>query len=114
MYRKSDIILAVDYHDGNFVVRQLDTATGEECLLKHPTTAENISRIVHDAGVLAEASGGRVIGVMESTTGWARVKDLLGSSAESERRTLRGSPNPSPGTQPHAHAKSDFLSVIAA
>jgi transposase len=82
MYRKNDIILAVDYHDGNFVVRQLDTATGEECLLKRPTTAENISRVVHDAGVLAEASGGRVIWVMESTTGWARVKDLLGSSAE--------------------------------
>ena len=82
MYRKNDIILAVDYHDGNLVVRQLDTQTGEERLLKHPTTAENIRRIVDDAGVLAEASGGRVIWVMESTTGWARVKDLLGSSAE--------------------------------
>ncbi|NQU75114.1 MAG: transposase [Planctomycetes bacterium] len=82
MYRKNDIILAVDYHDGNFVVRQLDTQTGEECLLKRPTTAENIRRVVDDAGVLAKASGGRIIWVMESTTGWARVKDLLGSSAK--------------------------------
>ena len=81
MYRKNDIILAVDYHDGNFVVRQLDTGTGEERLLKRPTTAENIRRIVDDARGLAAVSGGRVIWVMESTTGWARVKDLLGSSA---------------------------------
>ena len=80
MYRKNDIILAVDYHDGNVVVRQLDTGTGEERLLKRPTTAENIRRIVDDAQSLAAVSGGRVIWVMESTTGWARVKDLLGSS----------------------------------
>jgi len=82
MYHDNDIILAVDYHDGNLVVRQLDTGTGEECLLKRPTTAQSIRRIVDDARALAEACGSRVIWVMESTTGWARVKDLLGSSAK--------------------------------
>ena len=35
-----------------------------------------------DARAQAERVGGRVIWVMESTTGWARVKDLLGSSAK--------------------------------
>ena len=82
MYHKNDIIMAVDYHDGNVVVRQLDTATGEERLLKCPTTAESIRRLVDKAQGLAAISGGRVLWVMESTTGWARVKELLGSSAE--------------------------------
>jgi len=82
MYQDKDIIMAVDYHDENLVARQLDTRTGEERLLKRPTTAANIRRLVDDARAQAEPSGGRVIWVMESTTGWARVKDLLGSSAK--------------------------------
>jgi len=57
-------------------------ATGEERLIKRPTTARAIRRLVDDARAEAEPSGGRVIWVMESTTGWARVKDLLGSSAK--------------------------------
>ena len=82
MYHRNDIILAVDYHDQNLVVLQFDTRTGEECLVKRPTTAQSIRRLVDDARALAEPSSGRVIWVMESTTGWARVKDLLGSSVK--------------------------------
>lgn len=81
MYQKNDIVLAVDYHDNNLVVRQFNAATGEERLIKRPTTARGIRQLVADARAEAEAAGGRVIWVMESTTGWARVKDLIGSSA---------------------------------
>lgn len=82
MYQKNDIVLVVDYHDKNLVVRQFDAGTGEERVMKRPTTAKAIRRLADDARAEAEPSGGRVIWVMESTTGWARVKDLLGPSAK--------------------------------
>ena len=79
MHESKDIILAVDYHDENIVVRRFDYATGEERLIKCPTTVENIERVLADAK--ADTDGGKVIWVMESTTGWARVKQLLGATA---------------------------------
>jgi transposase len=73
-----DIILTVDYHDENCVIRRFDVQSGQEQLLKVPTDAEHLLTIVERARGLAQARGGRVIWVMESTTGWARVKTLLG------------------------------------
>ena len=81
VYRKNDIILVVDYHDQNLVVRTFNTNTGEERLTKCPTTDREIRRLVAEARIEAEPDGGRVIWIMESTTGWARVRDLLGKSA---------------------------------
>jgi len=72
-----DIVLVVDYHDNNLSVRRFDEATGEEQVLTVPTAAETIQRLVADA-VAELPAGGRVVWVMESTTGWARVRDLIG------------------------------------
>ena len=81
MYTKNDIIMAVDYHDKNLTIRWFNCHTGEERILKRPTTAEHICRLI-DAGVSeAVPQGGQVIWIMESTTGWARVKRLIGSKA---------------------------------
>ncbi len=81
MHGNKDIILVVDYHDKNLVIRRFHSATGEENILKRPTTAEAITQVVSQARQELDGSDGKVMWVMESTTGWARVKELLGSSA---------------------------------
>ena len=77
LYNK-DIVLSVDYHKKNMEIRQLDCATGEERRFRKPTTREGIEAVVADALKEAVLSGGQVVWIMESTTGWARVKDLIG------------------------------------
>jgi len=81
MYSDKDIILVVDYHDENLVIRRFDCASGEERILKRLTTREDILQTVDEARRDAASDGGEVVWIMESTTGWARVRDLLGSSA---------------------------------
>ena len=81
MYNKEDIILAVDYHDENLVIRKFNCHTSQEGLMKCRTTARNIRRIVSDSLNQASKAGGRVFWIMESTTGWARVKEAIGSMA---------------------------------
>jgi transposase len=72
-----DIILAVDYHQKACVVRRLNTATGEEKVLKNvPTRAPIIRGILREARAEL-ACGGQVVWIMESTTGWPRVKALV-------------------------------------
>jgi transposase len=73
-----DITLTVDYHDKNCVVRQLDLATGEECLMTVPTAPADLERIVRQARAIVEPRSGRVVWIQESTTGWARVQRLVG------------------------------------
>jgi len=82
MYERKDIILAVDYHAENTEVRWLSCSSGEERSLKIPTTRAGILRLVEKAIAEASAVGGKVIWIMESTTGWARVKELIGSRVE--------------------------------
>lgn len=72
------IVLTVDYHPQNLQIRWLDRSTGEERCFRRPTTAAHIARVVEDAEAQASASGGPVVWIMESTSGWARVKELLG------------------------------------
>ena len=79
MYLKEDIILAVDYHDENLVVRKFNCHSGQEHFLKYRTTARNIRKIVSDSAGEASQVGGRVFWIMESTTGWARVQKAIGS-----------------------------------
>jgi len=73
-----NIILCVDYHDQNCVVRSFDEATGREQLQTVPTCPERLLALVGRAQRLARPRGARVVWIQESTTGWARVQALLG------------------------------------
>ncbi len=76
MNESKDIVLVADYHAENIEQRRFNEATGEERTLKYPTARAGILRQVEQAA--QELSpGGRVVWIMESTTGWARVKDLV-------------------------------------
>jgi transposase len=75
------IVLTVDYHDQNCVIRRLTSKTGEEPVLTVPTTATDIGRVVAQARAEVGRRG-RVIWIQESTTGWARVKALLADQVE--------------------------------
>ena len=79
MYDRKDIILTVDYHAENTEVRWLDCHSGEERRLNIPTTRGGILRLVEKGIAEASRAGGKVIWIMESTTGWARIKELIGS-----------------------------------
>jgi len=76
-----DIVLVADYHSENIEYRWFNEATGEERTGKFPTTEAGILGLVRQAAGELEA-GGRVVWIMESTTGWARVKKLLGERAK--------------------------------
>ena len=82
MYDRKDIILAVDYHAQNTEVRWLNCHSGDEHCLNIPTTRGGILRLVEKAITEAAPVGGQVIWIMESTTGWARVKELIGSRVD--------------------------------
>ena len=82
MYDRKDIILAVDYHAENTEVRWLNCSTGEERRLKIPTTQSGILRLVEQAVAEAAPVDGKVVWIMESTTGWARVKEWIGSRVQ--------------------------------
>lgn len=67
-------VLSVDYHDQTSVIRDYASGTGAERVQSVPTDPTALRRVVEQA-----AAGGRaVIWIQESTTGWARVKELLG------------------------------------
>lgn len=81
MQEAQDIILVVDYHAKNLEFRWFDQRTGEERTGKYATSRANILRQVNEAAD-RDSAGRHVVWVMESTTGWARVKELLASRAE--------------------------------
>ena len=72
-----DIVVVADYHAKNIEYRWFNEATGEERTGKFATSRSMILRRVERSAQELEL-GGRVVWVMESTTGWARVKELLG------------------------------------
>ena len=76
-----DIILVADYHAENIEFRWFNEATGEERTGKYATTRAGILRQVEQTVGELEP-GGRIVWIMESTTGWARVKDLLGDRVQ--------------------------------
>jgi transposase len=71
-----DIVVVVDYHAENIVYRWFNEATGQERTGKYPTGRDGILQQVQEAQA-AVAPGGQVVWIMESTTGWARVMELL-------------------------------------
>lgn len=79
MHERKDIILVADYHAQNTEVRWFHCGTGEERRLNIPTSSSTLLHLVEQATREAAGMGGKVIWIMESTTGWARVKSLLGS-----------------------------------
>jgi len=87
------ILLSVDYHDQNCVIRQHAVATGQEQVISVPTTEGDLLRVVAQARAAAGRRG-RVIWVQESTTGWARVKATLGERVEFQLANVLQMPLP--------------------
>ena len=77
MSEGKDIILVADYHCENIEFRWFNQANGQERTGRHPTTRAGILRQVEQAAGELEP-GGQIVWIMESTTGWARVKELPG------------------------------------
>lgn len=75
------ILLSVDYHDENCVIRRRDLGRATEEVFSVPTTAEDVLAVVMDARRRAGARG-RVVWLQESTTGWPRVRAVIGKKAE--------------------------------
>lgn len=80
MNQDKDIVLANDYHAENIEFRWFNEATGETRLGNYPTNRDNILGQIEQAE-RELTPGGRIVWIMESTTGWARVKDLIGQRA---------------------------------
>jgi transposase len=77
---KERTILCVDYHDENCVVRHYDGATCHESVQQVRTDAAVLSSLVAQAR--RRQPNARVEWIQESTTGWARVKTLLGKQID--------------------------------
>jgi hypothetical protein len=75
-----DIILVVDYHAENIEYRWFNEATGEVRAGRYATSRAGILRQVQEAAAEVTPGGG-VVWIMESTTGWVRVKELIGTRA---------------------------------
>lgn len=82
MYTRNDIILTVDYHLEHLEVRRLNCATGQEQQCNIPTDRRAIKRLVAEALAEVKTVGGQVFWIMESTTGWARMKEFLGDKVK--------------------------------
>ena len=77
-----DIILTVDYHDRACVIRRLDRGAGrEQVFTEIPTTATVLGQVA-DQARRDLGRRGRVVWIQESTTGWARVRELLADRVE--------------------------------
>jgi transposase len=68
--------LVCDYHQKNSVIRKFHELTREESVSSVATCATAFTRIVEQARQQLPR-GGQAVWIMESTTGWARVKRLL-------------------------------------
>src|SRR5947209_6346383 len=77
-----DILLTVDYHDQVCVLRRRDLHSDEVEVMSIPTAPGPIVRVVAEAREQAQARGGQVVWLQESTSGWARVQELLGTQAK--------------------------------
>jgi transposase len=78
---KQTILLTVDYHDQNCVIRRRALKTQEETVFSVPTAPEDLAQVVAQARQAAGRQG-RVVWIQESTTGWARVKTLLADNVD--------------------------------
>jgi transposase len=92
----------VDYHDQTCVVRCHRPAAGTEQVLSVPTAPDTLAQLVEQAR-RRDGPAARVAWVQESTTGWARVRDLLGDRVDFQLANVLQMPRP-----PKArHTKTD-------
>lgn len=91
MFKPQDIILTVDYHENNTVIRFLNGQTGEERLAKHPTDPKILARVARQARDEA-CDGQQVWWVMESMTGWPRVGGLMPEGLQFVTANVLGMP----------------------
>jgi transposase len=71
-----DIVLAVDYHDAHCVIRQRNLISGKETVRRIPTQQQAIGDLMKKAIAEAQQQAGHVVWIQESTTGWARARQL--------------------------------------
>jgi transposase len=90
------ILLTVDYHDQNCVIRRLNARTGEEQVLSVPTTEGDLRQVVAQARAEVGRRG-RIVWLQESTTGWARVQAALGDQVEFLLANVLQMPRPPKG-----------------
>jgi transposase len=76
VFTDQDIMLTVDYHDQNCVVRRRETVAGKGSVTRLPTDAAALGALMRGAARRAADRGGRAIWIQESTTGWARMQRL--------------------------------------
>ena len=93
-YTRKDILLHVDYHDKSMTIRSLDCTTHEEEVHKYATTRKKIAAVVGRAVEIVTPRKGRVRWVMDSTTGWPRVRDVLGDEVEMTLANVLAMPRP--------------------
>jgi transposase len=93
------ILLTVDYHDQNCVIRRLNAGSGEERVLSVPTTEGDLRQVVAQARAEVGRRG-RIVWLQESTTGWARVQAALGDQVEFLLANVLQMPRP-----PKAHRR---------
>src|ERR1700722_1341035 len=90
------IVLTVDYHDQNCVIRRVCSKTGEERAFSVPTTEGDLRQVVaHGQG--EGGRRGRIVWLQESTTGWARVQSALGDQVEFLLANVLQMPRPPKG-----------------
>lgn len=84
MNNTKDILLVVDYHAKNCEIRRFSCVSGEQREENIKTDPTAILEVVDEAAAetTGDGVGGGVRWIMESTTGWVRVKELIGSRAE--------------------------------
>ena len=72
-----DITLTVDYHDHACVIRWYDHSTQKDQVFAEVLKAKKSLNEIVDALRLVASRQGHVVWIQESTTGWARVQELL-------------------------------------
>jgi transposase len=90
------ILLTVDYHDQNCVIRRLNAETGEERVVSVPTTEGDLRHVVAQARAEVGRRG-RIVWLQESTTGWARVQAAFGDQVEFLLANVLQMPRPPKG-----------------
>lgn len=78
----NEVVVVVDYHKKNLEFRVHNRLTGKEWTFNRQTSAKTIQGVLERAWQAAQQQGGRVVWIMESTTGWARVKKLVEARCE--------------------------------
>lgn len=78
----NEVVVVVDYHKKNLEFRVHNRLTGKERTFNRETSRKTVLGVLEMVSQEAGGQGGRVVWIMESTTGWARVKKLVEGKCE--------------------------------